>query len=226
MATLSLAVMAGCTGTSTYGTGVTQEAQLLKDVTNMVALGSSEKKKPINYQPRPGLIAAPAGAQLPAPLEDANDGEAGYFPQDQEAVRQRLLRESESRDPVVRRNALAELKRRYKPEAGTTNYYEDDSTRVARLKRSPRDINGNDVSPELIKRQREEFLKKKAEINGVRGAAPRKYLTEPPREYRTPAETAAIGATGEREKTDAERNRTTFLDNSREKGIFGRDDDD
>ena len=223
-AALSLTVLAGCTGTSTYGTGVTQEAQLLKDVTNMVALGSSEKKAPINYQPRPGLVDAPATGTLPTPLEDDGNTEAGYFPQDQEAIRTRLLRESESKNPVVRRKALAELKRRYKPQPGGTNAYEAPETYAARAKKNARNFqaDGNDFNPELARRQREEFLKQQAALKGTRGAAPRKYLTEPPSEYRTPANTAAVGVTGEQEKTEAQKNRTPLIDLSRERGIFGK----
>ena len=42
------AIVAGCTGTSTYGTGKSQEEQLFEDLTSIATLGSKEKKKRID----------------------------------------------------------------------------------------------------------------------------------------------------------------------------------
>jgi len=51
------------------------------------------------------------------------------------------------------------------------------------------------------------FRKQKARLASVSGAAPRKYLTEPPRQYRTPADTAPVGEVGIDEEVKAKKAR-------------------
>ncbi len=201
-----LGVLTGCSaGGYTYGTGVSQEQQLVSDLTSMVALGTSEKKKPIDYSSRPTLVPPPKTAELPSPAERV-DQESAYFPQNPEERRQDLARsveEAEANGTALPEEIVAA--RRASAENGK---------RIARRKpvtaASTNSEAWEEISPAEQRRQRAEFLKRKAEVSGTRGAAPRKYLTEPPKEYRTPASTAPIGETGERETINKKKNKSLF----------------
>ncbi|MBN9008744.1 MAG: hypothetical protein J0H63_00970 [Rhizobiales bacterium] len=63
-AAVSAVALGGCMGDRmTYGTGMTPGAQTVADVSGMVSLGGS-KKPIVRYQPRPKIVAPPAGAAL------------------------------------------------------------------------------------------------------------------------------------------------------------------
>ena len=189
---LAFAIVAGCSGTSTYGTGKTQEAQLLEDLTSIATIGSGEKKKPINYISRPGLVKPPQSqvAALPTPAENVSS-QAGYFPVSPEEKRADLLKrieEAEAKgeplpaDVQELRKASAEADKSSKRNRFHSDYVDDT------------------IKSDEAKKAREAFLRQKAQVAGAQGAAPRKYLTEPPKIYRTPEQTAAIGEIGEKEK--------------------------
>lgn len=184
----SAVALSGCTGTSTYGTGKSQERQLFDDITGIVALGGGNKKERIDYSSRSGLVKPPSRTELPAPAEKIQGGD-GYFPEDAETKRQRLLAavdEAEANGtelPPEVAAARRESAAAQRPNVG--KQHED------------RDL-PYDPTKERI--ERAEFLKRKAELQGAQGAAPRKYLTEPKKIYRTPADTAQAGVVGEEAK--------------------------
>ena len=185
-------VLSGCTGTSTYGTGKSQERQLFDDITGIVALGGGKKKERIDYSSRSGLVKPPSSTQLPAPAESVN-GSDGYFPESPEAQRARLLRqidEAEANGTALppeavearRLSAAAQKKQRPTTRNGRLILYHD----------------GEEVYDlGQAKLSRDAVLRQRAELKGAQGAAPRKYLTEPKRIYRTPADTAVAGVIGE-----------------------------
>ena len=183
----SAVVLSGCTGTSTYGTGKTQERQLFDDITGIVSLGG-EKKEPIDYSSRSGLVKPPAQSALPAPAESIKDG-AGYFPEDAGSKRQRLLAAIEEAEANGTELPPEVVEARRQSAAAQT---------IQRPRSFTRDGDEEEVyNPQQARIAREAFLKQKAELAGVRGAAPRKYLTEPKSIYRTPADTAPAGVVGE-----------------------------
>ncbi|MEM8748970.1 MAG: hypothetical protein AAGF28_01620 [Pseudomonadota bacterium] len=188
-AILSAGLLAGCTGGTTYGTGKSQEAQLFDDLTGIVALGGGGKKKErIDYNSRPKLVKPPVAGQLPPPAKQVA-GDDGYFPTSPEEKRAQLLA------------AIEEAER-----TGAELPPEVMEARKESIRRteSPRDRVGdrfraeNELKPDDGEARRL-FLKRKAELAGAQGAAPRKYLTEPKRTFRTPAETAAVGEMGDKE---------------------------
>lgn len=181
-------LIAGCTGTSTYGTGKTQEAQLLQDVTGILSIGGGgDKKKRIDYSARPRLVKPPKVDTLPAPAEQISD-QAGYFPTNPEEQRQVNLE-------AVRR--ADETGGELPPEVIAAR--RDSAARQTTALSNPYPDRTPHVDPSLTRKQRAEFLKQKAELGGgLSGSAPRKYLTQPPAEYRTPAETAPVGEVGEK----------------------------
>ncbi len=184
IALASLLGLAGCLGGNTYGTGVTQEAQLLSDVAGLVTLGSRDKKEQINYSARPDLVRAPDGTVLPQPVDNVASAD-GSFPVDPEERRAALLAGADTTAEGssltvegVERPAIA------KPEL------------IGDLDRD----GGIDIRKQKVARERVLAARKRA--RGATGSGARRYLTDPPIEYRTPAESAAVGEIGERERRE------------------------
>lgn len=185
---LPLAI-AGCQGSSTYGTGKTSAEHLLGGIGGLA--GGTEKKQRIDYSPRPGLVTPPKGDALPQPLEE---GGSSYYPDLPESPEQRRVRLQGDAPKAHERSGaipIEAMKRRRDP-----------GSRSAKTSDYSRDETLENYDP---KYNRKRFLKQKAEIAGVNGAAPRKYLTEPPKKYRTPHDTAVSGEIGEDESVKAKR---------------------
>ncbi len=184
-------LVSGCTGTKTYGTGKTQEAQLADDLLGIAMLGQSKKDKPrIEYMSRPGLVKPPTTAALPQPV-DASAAQSDNFPKDPELRRAALLKEieeAEARGEKIPEEAAA-LRRASigRPDGKVTSAREED-------------LKFWTNNPEEARKARELFLARKKANAGASGSAPRKYLTEPKAVYRTPAETAPVGVLGEKER--------------------------
>jgi hypothetical protein len=77
--TLLAAALGGCMGT-TYGTGVSPGKQTIQDIAGLANL-AGKKHEPIDYKPRPPIVAPPPTAALPPPgTHDV--ASAGAWPQD------------------------------------------------------------------------------------------------------------------------------------------------
>lgn len=185
-------VASGCVGSSTYGTGKTPGTHLLDGLGGIA--GSSGKKAQINYASRPDLVKPSQGAALPLPVEDGASTTSQDFPEDPEITRARIRAgapKADERSGAIPLEAMTKTKDSSTPKPKAEKYTRDGTIEY-------------DYDP---KYNRERFLKQKAELAGVNGAAPRKYLTEPPRDYRTPHDTAPIGEVGIDESVKAkERN--------------------
>ncbi len=191
--------LAACSGGSTYGTGTSQEVQLLKDVGGILTLGKGkEKKERINYTARPKLVQAPNDGYLPAPVETASVTDDGSFPVDDE-VRRARLREN-GYDPLAAASGAATG-----DGADDRTFLAPDDPNAPKIVRDRERTNSiavnhtNIEDPGLSEKQRAAFLERQKRLSSATGTAPRKYLTDPPVEYRTPAETAEIGNPGEKE---------------------------
>ena len=201
----SLAVLlAGCSG-NTYGTGVSSQAQLAKDIGGMVSLGTGGRERTvIDYNARPKLVKVEEGGSLPAPAERA-ESESAYFPTNPEEARAARYRERV--DPSVRGEQPLGA-----TSAGPATAVDlrESAKKVDELSRDP---SASQMLRESVD-GRQERARRIAEINGVgRGVGPRRYLTEPPAEYRTPAETAPTGEVGEKEVKRKKKRGKSFVDN-------------
>jgi hypothetical protein len=134
-------------------------------------VGKSEKAA-IQYQPRAPLVLPPAAGQLPAPVETAEAATADWPLDPDQNVAARTY--GEDYDPQAEYQRL-------KPLAGLM----PEST--VRTDTSEDDFQARDIIQS--KQQRQQFQKALAESKGY-GRTERKYLTDPPTAYRTPAETA------------------------------------
>ena len=88
----ALVALSACTSAPTYGTGTRSDVQLLEDVAGIMTLNPAPKD-PIDYKPRPGVIAPASSAALPAPQESITK-QAGIMPETPEMRRERLRDEA------------------------------------------------------------------------------------------------------------------------------------
>ncbi|WP_313591698.1 hypothetical protein [Agrobacterium cavarae] len=159
VAGISLACLALSACTSpTYGTGKSASEQLLDDLGNATSITGDQTKRNVKYNPRPGLVV-PAQAraeQLAQPQQSLANRETNpQWPETPEEARERLRAEAEANKD-------------------NPNY------------RSPL-LAGNGTNGQMTETQKwEAFRKAKADAQGgtVVNTNTRKYLTDPPVEYR------------------------------------------
>lgn len=183
--------LTGCVGGTTYGTGVSHERQTFEDMYNILRINRPQRQ--IAYEARPGLIVPENKEVLPEPAETA----AVSDPDWPESPEQRIARiRSQAPDPDERSGNL--------PTEYLTS--EKEGIRVDRNSRLGRrfvpgqtDRDGYTLDTrEHIEATRNDALRRRAELNrqtgtSTQGGPKRRYLTEPPVEYREPFATAASG---------------------------------
>ena len=153
--------LGGCLGTPTYGTGQAPEMAILNEVSGGLGLGG-RKKEPINYQPRAPLVLPPS-AQLRDPVKSAE-----------------VTNPEWPQDPSQRKDLTPEQREELKRYARV----DSDRPRVNPL--------ADNVPPPNANKPLEQSRKFRAALAAREGgsATERRYLTEPPLEYRAPAATA------------------------------------
>jgi hypothetical protein len=192
----------GCMSSPTYGTDKTASEQLATDLSNIVSF-SPKQREPIDYTPRPELVkpakaAAKAGAEsadaVPAPQQQAT------LPPPQESVASagnpNWPESPEQRLARVRAEATE-----HENDPGYTSPVVPDvsmaSTRVTPLGNSRAEASGI-KNASVASAENEEFKRRLKEIQQG-DAANRKYLSEPPLEYRDAYASAPQGEVGEDE---------------------------
>jgi len=182
---LSALALTGCVGGTTYGTGVTQEAQLLKDLEGMISFGTKKTRTRIDHSARPSLVMPSNTAALPEPLDQESSSSNVNWPESPEQKIARIRGEAEVADPRSGEISVQELKRK-KVGIGF-NRVEDNPVVM------DRDGHAAIVALRDGTHKKAKMLKEKyAYSKGPK----RKYLTEPPVDYRTPIDTAPIGDLG------------------------------
>ena len=183
--------LSGCVGGTTYGTGVSHERQTLEDMYNILRINRPTKR--IAYESRPELIVPENRTVLPEPTDTAAINDPDW----PESPEQRIARlRSQAPEPDERSGNL--------PTEYLTS--EKEGLRVAREDGLARrfvpgktDRDGYTLDTrEHIDATRKEALRRRAELNrqtgtSTQGGPTRRYLTEPPSEYREPFATAASG---------------------------------
>lgn len=182
--------LAGCVG-PTYGTGTTQGAQLLNDLDNIVSLGSSDNKQPINYQPRPELVKPQNLNQLPPPRDATVASANPNWPVSPEVQRARRMAAAES---TAGDAALpADYRTGVQAPAGG-------NTRLG-------DSEGSWIDPRRLGREGQQAQQTRATQYGT--TSERRYLSEPPLAYRQPAAGAPVGDQGVDESVKERRSKGT-----------------
>ncbi|WP_099865342.1 hypothetical protein [Pararhizobium haloflavum] len=180
-------VLSGCMGSPTYGTDQTAAEQLLDDLSSAASIRTPQGAD-IEYQPRPDLVTPPDNAQLPPPQPSVASSE--QWPESPEETRDRLRAEADlSGGQAAGLNA---------PRTGYTG-----------SRAYPPVVGGGADGPPPPGSQdtRESQERYRAAQEVARGSNPtrRNFLSEPPLDYRRPAETAPVGDFGETERSKERR---------------------
>lgn len=185
LAAVSAVALSGCVGMApTYGTGKAADTQLMEDVTGMFSLSGTKKREQIDYKPRPELVKPANDEVLPTPQDNITTASAGgAWPESPEA---RLARVRA--DATQNRDSLG-----FEPEVDMP---------IEKNRRTVRATRGDDVnldgSSVSVDKQRKDFNERLA-MSNQGSATQRRYLSEPPLEYRQPAATAPTDDVGEDE---------------------------
>lgn len=179
--------LSGCMGSPTYGTDKTAGEQLAGDLSSAFSFAPKRGEK-IDYKPRPELVKPAPGQKenLPPPQESIETASADW-PESPEARRARLRADATAHqddpayqsqivddvqtDPVAVKKAMAESGSSHPPRWSPAD---SDKGRAAEIQR--RMAEGKQGDPNT-----------------------RKYLSEPPLDYRVAASTAPQGELGEDE---------------------------
>lgn len=186
-------VLSGCMASPTYGTDKTANEQLVTDVSGILSL-TPPRREAIAYQPRPELVKPSAGAvaELPEPQQRVVEDNAAW-PESPEVARARLRAEADANrntpgwtpeiDPDL---ARADAAPRKATPIGTSARYRDSGGRP---------LHDKNPTPS----QASETFKQQLAANRQGSPTTRKFLSEPPLEYRKAAETAPVDDLGEDE---------------------------
>lgn len=168
---VSAALLSGCLGAPTYGTGKAADQQLLEDVTGVLSIGPKNKER-IEYKPRAGLVMPASTEVLPPPQQEVAASGNPAWPESPEQRLARIRAEAtENQDnPLYRSSVVRDI---------GVNARKDDGT----------------IDPAMTKAQREEVMKRRAEATQLNPTS-RRYLSEPPVDYRRPADSAPVGELG------------------------------
>jgi hypothetical protein len=185
-------LLAGCSAT-TYGTGVDPGVQTIKDVAGIAMI--TEKKPPIDYEPRAKVVAPPAGADatLPPPGSGVTAGtDSPDWPNDPDVQAAKLKADVAAREARGEKPAPLNL-----PDGSYSQPSPPPTTRTSRS-------NLINTTP-LTEEQHNAVIKAFADAKGslsvdASGKPVRKYLTEPPSEYREPDPTQPTTFTEKKKK--------------------------
>lgn len=193
---VSALALSGCVSSPTYGTDKTSAEQLVGDLSNAFSLKPKDAPN-IDYKPRPTLVAPGPGTRevLPPPQEKITQTAANEWPETPEQRRQRLRdyatehRDDPNYEPqVINDVSVASQQTRRRPKSFREHGDENLSTANKA---------GNAARRAEINRRLRE--------RGQGDPNSRKYLSEPPTEYRVPAATAPQNDIGEDEFKKARR---------------------
>jgi hypothetical protein len=185
------AALSGCMSSPTYGTDKTASEQLVGDVSSILSLAPKERPA-IDYKPRPELVKPVKGSAevLPAPQESVASAGNPQWPESPEQKRARLRAEADEHrdDPGWQPNIDPDLAR------ATAAPAEKNPVMNTRHLETGVEPVGTGKSAS----QSAAFRKQLAE-NRQGSPDTRRYLSEPPLDYRQASAAAPTGELGEDE---------------------------
>jgi len=208
---------------NTYGTGSSHELATLKGLSSMFNLRAQEKAK-IDYTPRPDLIMPANKNVLPAPADASNVDDQNWpvSPLERQAAVQNAApaADNRTRNPggLDAEFATSEKQGIFKQIENRTARYDPsvDNVRATGATEVLREIQQG-----KNKNNRQAALARKEQLTYTRGSGARRFLTEPPVEYRTPAATADAGELGvSNEVLDERQKREAQIAKDAERGII------
>jgi hypothetical protein len=179
--------LAGCQSGMTYGTGVSPGVQTLNDIAGIA--GDVKKQEPIDYGPRAPIVEPPVATLPPPGQTDA--ALAANWPDDPDEQAKRLRADAAKRGgddvPYGRNDPVFRL-----PKQETTS--DQPSPTLVRNQQS--DYERAHSTPEQIATSKKLYAdSRNATAVDENGNPIRRYLTEPPSEYRAPDEEAPVEIT-------------------------------
>lgn len=213
----SALVITGCTSGTTYGTGSSHEAATAKSFTNLFALSS--KSEVIDYKSRPELVLPANKNVLPQPAQQQAISTDQNWPVSPE---QRIAA-IRSDAPTPDWRGSEDLPTEYLNDTNKIGIQNSSKTQQTSRKlaksggdefiQAVRD-DANGVGEGVLARERREQI---SFATGIK----RKFLTEPPVEYRTPSADAEAGDLGISETKLSERQKQARKDRkNKEKGVL------
>jgi hypothetical protein len=189
-------LLAGCGSATTYGTGKSPGVQTLEDIGGIVSLGGQRHDAAkIDYKQRPGVVEPPSSVVLPPPKSKAEGDQLAMsadWPKDPDEA------DAKMREAVREAADSGEDLKFTVPGGGkaTSSRAKDiPSSKQLREEKQSASLNTED--------QKKLFADlKRAKTGSVdeNGNPVRKYLTEPPTDYRTPDPNAPLEITEKKEK--------------------------
>ncbi|RFC65532.1 hypothetical protein DYI37_05830 [Fulvimarina endophytica] len=186
------AVLSGCLG-PTYGTGTSQGQMLFDDLNNMVTLGTVGDSEPIAYTDRPELKRPENTSVLPPPQQ------AAARPETRAEARRRLQSAAYQGDGAVPAGQMT----------GQNPYASEEYLEATRgdgydFERIRNRDEAGVLSPAEMRSRSALVRQRIAETNGTNQNT-RRYLSEPPLDYRRPSAAAPVGDPGLDEATKQRR---------------------
>lgn len=182
----SAALLSGCMSSPTYGTGKTANQQLVEDLSNILSPGFGKQGPDISYNPRGELVEPASTEVLPVPQQEIASADNPAWPESPEERRARIRAEAtENRDNINYRSPVTSAgfsAAPINPNQGVGSPEELASKRA-------------DARSSLTGRERAEMERRLRERNQGSSNV-RAYLSQPPVEYRQPAESAPAGELG------------------------------
>ena len=185
VAVCAASLLSGCMSSPTYGTGKSANAQLFEDLTGVIsteAMVSNQRRgSEIAYTPRAEIVRPASLEVLPEPQQDVTSANNPAWPESPEQRRARIRAEATAnRDDVNFRPSVdAPASSRVTAAAAVQSGRDAGQPTIA-----PMNLSGSPV----VQRQA-----KQGDPNQ------RRYLSEPPTEYRVPSADAPSGELGEDE---------------------------
>ncbi len=201
------AVMALAGASFVLGSGAALAGDLENKLIGSVLgiIGATPPKDPIDYQARSPLVLPPSN-ELPPPNDGVAVGDAAAWPNDpDDAARQ--ARAAQAKKGVYETSEISYKNERLSPEemqagrlagAGLSGKPEDRASQIAHNERANAKLSPAEMRQQFIKLNPEPEL-------GPDGMPTRRYLTEPPSEYRVPAATAAYDVEAAKEAAKEKR---------------------
>ena len=196
------ASVSACLG-PTYGTDKTSTEQLIDDLGNMASI-KPDRGPAIDYKPRPTtLVRPPATSSLPAPQQNVVENNPAWVESPEETRARLVASADENGDAVGYRSPLGRVQT---------------SDGVAKVGPKPSAESGSPSALSVLKAEKQNrTFRENMKIQKGAYSDRRRFLSDPPLDYRKPAETAAVGDLGEPEK---EKERRRLAEATKEKKGF------
>jgi hypothetical protein len=170
MAVAAAGVALSACNSMTYGTGTTPAMQTVQDLTGL-ATGGGKDREAIDYSPRPKIVAPPAGTALPPPGSDQQVASVNW-PNDPDMLKAQVKADAEARAAAGKPDNIRLPSNKFvaAPAPGERTLTKEEEAELRKAMAAAKggmsvDANGNPV---------------------------RKYLTDPPVDYRMPDPNAPV----------------------------------